>query len=54
MSTKARVHGMDGTMVDADWPPLTLDEVRPVLHAFSRRAPTLADFLRKSATFFRC
>ena len=34
MSTKARVHGMDGTMVDADWPPLTLDEVRTVFTHF--------------------
>ena len=34
MSTKARVHGMEGTMVDADWPPLTLDEVRLVLADF--------------------
>jgi len=34
MSTKARVHGMDGTLVDADWPPLTLDEMLPVFTHF--------------------
>jgi Ser/Thr protein kinase RdoA (MazF antagonist) len=28
-------HGLDGTLVEADWPPLTSDEVRAVLAHFS-------------------
>lgn len=31
MSAQAKAHGMDGTLVDPDWPPLTLAEVRAVL-----------------------
>lgn len=31
MCTGAKSHGLDGTLVDADWPPLTLAEVRNVL-----------------------
>ncbi len=27
-------HGLDGTLVDPDWPPLTLDELRPILARF--------------------
>jgi len=34
MSTTAKAHGMNGTLVEADWPPLALDEVRNVLGAF--------------------
>lgn len=34
MSTMAKVHGMDGTLVKADWPPLTLVEVRSLLAEF--------------------
>src|ERR1039457_6971546 len=34
MTTQAKTHGMDGTLVDPDWPPLTLDEVRAVLANF--------------------
>jgi Ser/Thr protein kinase RdoA (MazF antagonist) len=34
MSTPARAHGMDGTLVEADWPPLTLPEVRALLADF--------------------
>src|SRR5580704_10888874 len=34
MSGTARAHGMDGTLVPSDWPPLTLDEVRAVLSQF--------------------
>jgi Ser/Thr protein kinase RdoA (MazF antagonist) len=30
----AKAHGMDGTLVEADWPPLTLDEVRELLGQF--------------------
>ncbi len=31
MSTVAKAHGMDGTLIAPDWPPLTLQEVRNVL-----------------------
>jgi Ser/Thr protein kinase RdoA (MazF antagonist) len=34
MSTAAKTHGMDGSLVDADWPPLTLAEVRALLVEF--------------------
>ena len=37
MSTTQKVHGMDGTLVAPDWPPLTLAEVRALLSRF----PTL-------------
>jgi Ser/Thr protein kinase RdoA (MazF antagonist) len=33
MQTKA--HGMDGTLVEPDWPPLTLEEVRALLEGFA-------------------
>jgi Ser/Thr protein kinase RdoA (MazF antagonist) len=40
-ATAARAHGIDGTLVKPDWPPLTLDEVRPMLARFPRDiAPT--------------
>jgi len=35
MSTTAKVHGMDGTWVEPDWPPLTLAEVRALLRRFA-------------------
>jgi Ser/Thr protein kinase RdoA (MazF antagonist) len=31
MGQSAKAHGMDGTLVEPDWPPLTLTEVRAVL-----------------------
>ncbi len=34
MSGTAKAHGMDGTLVPPDWPPLTLDEVRALLSQF--------------------
>jgi Ser/Thr protein kinase RdoA (MazF antagonist) len=34
MSTTAKAHGMDGTLVEADWPPLTIAEVRALLVDF--------------------
>jgi len=34
MSTVARSHGLDGTMVEPDWRPLALDEVRALLSQF--------------------
>lgn len=30
----AKTHGLDGTLVEPDWPPLTLDEVRTVLRRY--------------------
>lgn len=34
MSETTKAHGMDGTLVDPDWPSLTLDELRPILARF--------------------
>jgi Ser/Thr protein kinase RdoA (MazF antagonist) len=34
MSETQKAHGMDGTLVEADWPPLTLAEVRALLTDF--------------------
>lgn len=34
MSTVSRAHGLNGTLVEPDWPPLTLDEVRSLLAGF--------------------
>jgi Ser/Thr protein kinase RdoA (MazF antagonist) len=34
MASTAKAHGMDGTLVPPDWPPLTLDEVRALLAQF--------------------
>ncbi len=34
MTPTATAHGMDGTLVPPDWPPLTLDEVRVLLGQF--------------------
>jgi Ser/Thr protein kinase RdoA (MazF antagonist) len=34
MSTTAKAHGMDGTMVEADWPPLDFAEVRALLSRY--------------------
>ncbi len=34
MSRTAKAHGMDGTLVEPDWPPLTLAEVRALLSRF--------------------
>jgi Ser/Thr protein kinase RdoA (MazF antagonist) len=34
MSTTAKAHGLDGTLVEPDWPPLTMNEVRAVLADF--------------------
>ncbi len=39
MTQTTKVHGMDGSLVPPDWPPLTLDEVRPLLSRF----PTLGE-----------
>ena len=35
MITTAKAHGMDGRLVEPDWPPLTLREVRALLSDFS-------------------
>jgi Ser/Thr protein kinase RdoA (MazF antagonist) len=34
MTTTAKAHGMDGTLVAPDWPPLTLSELRKLLRHF--------------------
>ncbi|MGA3160361.1 MAG: phosphotransferase [Terracidiphilus sp.] len=34
MNTTARAHGLDGRLVEPDWPPLTLSEVRALLSMF--------------------
>lgn len=34
MSATAKAHGMDGKLVEADWPSLTLDELRPLFAQF--------------------
>jgi Ser/Thr protein kinase RdoA (MazF antagonist) len=34
MSATAKAHGMDGSLVDPDWPSLTLAELRPLLAQF--------------------
>jgi Ser/Thr protein kinase RdoA (MazF antagonist) len=35
MGTTAKAHGMNGTLVEADWAPLTLPEVRALLAGYS-------------------
>lgn len=37
MSATATAHGLDGTLVAPDWPPLTLSEVRALLRQFAGR-----------------
>ena len=34
MTTTAKAHGMDGRLVEPDWPPLTLGELRALLSVF--------------------
>ena len=34
MTATAKAHGMDGSLVEPDWPPLRVDEVRDLLHQF--------------------
>jgi hypothetical protein len=34
MNATVKAHGMDGTLVEPDWPPLTLAEVRVLLAEF--------------------
>jgi Ser/Thr protein kinase RdoA (MazF antagonist) len=35
VSATAKTHGLDGTLVEPDWPPLTVEEVRGVLRGFA-------------------
>ncbi len=37
MSTDAKAHGLDGSLVEPDWPPLTMDEVSSLLQDFPGR-----------------
>lgn len=41
MNTTARAHGLDGRLVEPDWPPLTLGEVRELLSMFPDAASRL-------------
>lgn len=41
MSDTAKAHGLDGTLVEPDWPPLTMSEVRTVLAEFAEAAGPL-------------
>jgi Ser/Thr protein kinase RdoA (MazF antagonist) len=41
MNATVKAHGMDGTLVDPDWAPLTLDEVRVLLRHFPQRGEPL-------------
>ena len=34
MNESAKAHGLDGSLVEPDWPPLTFDEVRTALQSF--------------------
>src|ERR1035438_9119135 len=34
MNTTAKAHGLDGSMVEPDWPPVTLGEARELLSLF--------------------
>ncbi len=34
-----KAHGLDGTLVEPDWPPLTIAELRPLLAEFAGREP---------------
>ena len=46
MGTTQKAHGMDGTLVEPDWPPLTLAEVRGLLARF----PALGEPIEISST----
>ncbi len=35
MQAEAKTHGLDGTLVEPDWPPLTLQELRALLNCYS-------------------
>jgi Ser/Thr protein kinase RdoA (MazF antagonist) len=42
MTATATTHGLDGTLVEPDWPPLTLPELRPLLKTFPACADPIA------------
>ena len=45
MKKNAKAHGMDGTLVEPDWPPLTLGEVSELLHQYPAVSePILIEF----------
>ena len=48
MSATVKAHGMDGTLVEPDWPPLTLAEVRALLASSSRTAASPIEILSVS------
>ena len=41
MTATVKAHGMDGTLVEPDWPPLTLAEMRALLIGFPPSANRL-------------
>jgi len=49
MSATVKAHGMDGTLVEPDWPPLTLAEVRQVLAQFPALGEPLEISVRQPA-----
>ena len=51
MSKDANAHGMDGTLVEPDWPALTFDEVRALLSSFLTAASP-SDSVREPAAIF--
>ena len=44
MSDSVKAHGMDGTLVEPYWPPLTLAELRPLLEQFPGAGEPIAIF----------
>lgn len=42
LSTTAKAHGLDGALVEPDWPPLTLNEVRVLLENFPAAGAPIA------------
>jgi Ser/Thr protein kinase RdoA (MazF antagonist) len=42
MSEQAQTHGMDGSLVEADWPALCLNDVRAVLSTYGQAAEDVA------------
>jgi hypothetical protein len=41
VNSAGKAHGLDGTLVEPDWPPLTLDEVCGLLRYYPSLAPAM-------------
>ena len=52
MSATAKAHGMDGKLVEPDWPPLTLAELRILFAQFPALEEPLEILDRQSTTAF--